>query len=102
MFKWLKRGLVLVLVLLLLAAITAWLLMRGSLAKLDGEISIPRLTAPVEIERDALGTVTIHASNEIDMARTLGYIHAQERFFEMDLLRRSAAGTVRLGRNRKR
>lgn len=94
MFKWLKRVLILILVLALLAAITFWYLLQGSLAKLDGEISIPNLSAPVEIERDALGTVTIHASNETDMARTLGYIHAQERFFEMDLLRRSAAGEL--------
>ena len=94
MVKWLKRLLVLILVLLLLAAASLWFLMRGSLAKLDGEISIPHLSAPVSIERDALGTVTIHAANETDMARTLGYIHAQERFFEMDLLRRSAAGEL--------
>ncbi|MGH8109481.1 MAG: penicillin acylase family protein, partial [Arenimonas sp.] len=94
MFKWLKRGLVLILALLLLAMAFVWFLLRGSLAKLDGEISIPNLSAPVEIERDALGTVTIHAENEADMARTLGYIHAQERFFEMDLLRRSAAGEL--------
>ena len=94
MFKWLKRVLLLILVLLLLAVAALWFLMRGSLAKLDGEISIPNLSAPVEIERDALGSVTIHAANETDMARTLGYIHAQERFFEMDLLRRSAAGEL--------
>ena len=94
MFKWLKRVFVLILVLLLLAVATLWYLINGSLAKLDGEISIPHLSAPVEIERDALGTVTIHADNESDMARTLGYIHAQERFFEMDLLRRSAAGEL--------
>ena len=94
MFKWLKRIFFLILVLLLLAFALLWFLMRGSLAKLDGEISIPHLSAPVQIERDALGTVTINASNEVDMARTLGYIHAQERFFEMDLLRRSAAGEL--------
>ena len=94
MFKWLKRVLILVLVLLLLAVAIAWFLMRGSLAKLDGEISIPHLSAPVQIERDALGTVTIIANNEADMARALGYVHAQERFFEMDLLRRSAAGEL--------
>jgi penicillin G amidase len=94
MLKWLKRVLILILVLLLSVAAIIWFLLRGSLAELDGEISIPHLSAPVEIERDALGTVTIHAANEADMARTLGYIHAQERFFEMDLLRRSAAGEL--------
>jgi penicillin G amidase len=94
MLKWLKRSLLLVLVVLLAAAAIVWYLINGSLAKLDGEIAIMNLSAPVQIERDALGTVTIHAENEYDMAQALGYIHAQERFFEMDLLRRSAAGEL--------
>ena len=46
------------------------------------------------IQRDALGVVTIDAANETDALRALGYVHAQERFFEMDLMRRSAAGEL--------
>ena len=38
--------------------------------------------------------VTIDAANETDMARALGYVHAQERYFEMDLMRRSSAGEL--------
>jgi penicillin G amidase len=94
MFKWLKRIFILVVTLLLLAIATVWYLLHGSLAKLEGEISIPKLSTPVEIERDNLGTVTIKAANEVDMARALGYVHAQERYFEMDLLRRTAAGEL--------
>lgn len=88
------RLFLLLIVLGLLAAGTGWWLMRGSLATLDGELSLPGLSAPVQVERDALGVVTIHAANETDAARALGYIHGQERFFEMDLLRRSAAGEL--------
>ena len=82
------------LVLLALAAAAGWWAVRGSLARLDGELSLPGLAAPVRIDRDALGTVTVHAASEIDAARALGYVHGQERFFEMDLLRRSAAGEL--------
>ena len=82
------------LVLLALAAAAGWWAVRGSLARLDGELSLPGLSAPVRIDRDALGTVTVHAASEIDAARALGYVHGQERFFEMDLLRRSAAGEL--------
>lgn len=68
--------------------------MRGSLATLEGELALPGLSAPVTVSRDALGIVTVDAANEADAARALGFVHAQERFFEMDLLRRSAAGEL--------
>ena len=89
-----KRGAIVLLVLLLLAVLTAWGLMRGSVATLDGEKMLPGLAAPVTIQRDALGVVTIDAGSQADAMRALGYVHAQERFFEMDLMRRSAAGEL--------
>jgi penicillin amidase len=52
------------------------------------------IAAPVGISRDALGVVTIEAGSETDAVRALGFVHAQERFFEMDLARRSAAGEM--------
>ena len=48
----------------------------------------------MQIQRDALGTVTIDAGNEADVMRALGYVHAQERYFQMDLMRRAAAGEL--------
>jgi penicillin amidase len=68
--------------------------LRGSLAQLDGERALPGLSAGVTLERDALGVVTITASNRPDVTRALGFVHAQERFFQMDLLRRSGAGEL--------
>ncbi len=94
MVRWLKRSALVLLFAIVLAFGTGWWLLHGSLATLDGEIALPALSAPVSIERDAIGVVTIHAANEIDALRALGYVHAQERFFEMDLLRRSAAGEL--------
>ena len=89
-----RRLALLLLLLLALACLGAWIAVRGSLASLDGNLPLRGLAAPVSVQRDALGTVTISASSEIDAARALGFIHGQERFFEMDLLRRSAAGEL--------
>ncbi len=92
--RWLRRSVFVLLLLIVVAFGTGWWLLRGSLATLDGSVELPGLLSPVAIERDALGVVTIHAANEIDAMRALGYVHAEERFFEMDLLRRSAAGEL--------
>ena len=94
MKKWLKRIVLGVLALLLLVVGTSWWLMRGSLPELDGELALAGLSAPVAVQRDANGTVTIDAANETDAMRALGYVHAQERYFEMDLMRRMSAGEL--------
>ncbi|RKZ06344.1 penicillin acylase family protein, partial [bacterium] len=69
-------------------------LLRGSLPRLNGSTQISGLEEPVLIERDNLGVPTIHAANRVDAARALGFLHGQDRFFQMDLLRRSAAGEL--------
>lgn len=92
--KWLRRGLVGLLLLVLLAALALWLALRASLAQLDGERRLPALGAPAELQRDARGYLTITAENRLDVARALGFAHAQERFFQMDLMRRNAAGEL--------
>ncbi len=92
--RWLLRAALLLLVLALVVALAAWWTLRGSLATLEGEQSLPGLSAPVKIARDAAGVVTIDAANEADAMRALGYVHAQERYFEMDLMRRVSAGEL--------
>ena len=82
------------LVLLLAAFFTGWYLLAGSRAQLNGVRRIASLSAPVNISRDALGTVTIEGKNRTDISYALGYVHAQERYFEMDLMRRMAAGEL--------
>ncbi|MBD9468435.1 penicillin acylase family protein [Pseudoxanthomonas sp. PXM01] len=94
MLKWTRRIALLLLTLVVVALLVAWWLMRGSLARLDGEQALPGLSAPVSIQRDALGVVTIEAASETDAVRALGFVHAQERYFEMDLMRRSSAGEL--------
>ena len=87
-----------VLSLLLLVAFLAaggfWWLMRRSLPLLDGEAALPGLAATVTIERDTLGVPTIRGATRADVARALGYLHAGDRFFQMDLLRRRSAGEL--------
>lgn len=92
--KWIRRTFVLVAGLLVLTALLAWALLRGSLPRLEGQLALGGLSAPATVQRDALGTVTVDARNEADAMRALGYVHAQERYFEMDLMRRTAAGEL--------
>lgn len=68
--------------------------LHGSLPKLDGEVALTGLSQPVSVERDALGVPTIRGENRVDVARALGYVHAQERYFQLDLIRRQAAGEL--------
>ncbi|MGQ3050671.1 MAG: penicillin acylase family protein [Roseateles sp.] len=91
---WLKRILGGLLLLVLLLVLALWLALRGSLAQLDGERALPALAAPVEAQRDARGYLTLTAETRLDVARGLGFVHAQERFFQMDLMRRNAAGEL--------
>jgi penicillin G amidase len=87
-----------VLTVLLVAALAAvvalWWVMRRSLPALDGTAALPGLSAPVTVERDAQGVPTIRGATRTDVARALGYLHAQDRFFQMDLLRRRSAGEL--------
>ncbi len=85
-----------VLIVLVLLAAGIWIHGRltASLPQLDGEARIPGMSAAVEVERDDLGVPTIHAANRLDAARALGFLHAQDRYFQMDLLRRQAAGEL--------
>lgn len=94
MRSWLLRLLGLLVVLVVLAAVAAGWLLRGSLAAMEGEHALPGLQGPVTVSRDARGVVTLEGGSQQDVLRALGHVHAQERGFEMDLMRRSAAGEL--------
>ena len=65
-----------------------------SLPVTDGTLRLAGLTQPVTVTRDALGVPTIKAQSRVDLARAVGFVHAQERFFQMDLQRRQPAGEL--------
>jgi penicillin amidase len=72
----------------------SYLFLASSLPELDGDKSSVYLSAPGSIERDNLGAAVITAQSHSDAAFLIGYAHAQDRLFQMDLLRRSAAGEL--------
>ncbi|SMC25718.1 penicillin amidase [Andreprevotia lacus DSM 23236] len=86
--------LVLVLLVLAVAVIGGTVFLRGSQPVLDGSVASQGLQADVKIQRDAEGVPTVSGASREDVAYATGFLHAQERFFQMDLLRRSATGEI--------
>ncbi len=80
--------------LLLVTVAVALLAVRGSLPALDGERSAAGLGDETVIERDALGAVTVTGHSRADVAFATGFVHAQDRFFQMDLSRRMSGGRL--------
>lgn len=80
--------------LVVFAIIAAVLAMRASLPQLDGEIRVRDLTDRVTLARDADGVPVISAKNRSDLAFATGFAHGQDRSFQMDLIRRQAAGEL--------
>lgn len=84
----------LTLVLVLIVVVTTTVLVRRPLPQDDGSARLPGLAATVEVIRDAHGIPQIYADSVPDLMRAQGYVAAQERFFQMDLRRHVAAGTM--------
>ncbi|MCC5861528.1 MAG: penicillin acylase family protein [Gammaproteobacteria bacterium] len=92
--RWLSAGIALVLIAALGVVTWAWQDLRASRPALEGEQRLAGLAQPVSVMRDEFGVVTLQARTRSDQARALGFVHAQERYFQMDLLRRSGAGEL--------
>ncbi|MGL4315900.1 MAG: penicillin acylase family protein [Pseudomonas sp.] len=60
----------------------------------DGELALAHLQAPVTVHYDERGVPHIQAQNEADLYRALGFVHAQDRLFQMEMLRRLARGEL--------
>lgn len=82
--------------LLVIASLSTWIYSQvdSALPKLEGKQTLFGLSASTIVERDQQGIVTIKANNRLDVAIATGFVHAQERFFQMDLLRRNSAGEL--------
>ncbi|MFI3218179.1 MAG: penicillin acylase family protein, partial [Methylococcales bacterium] len=78
----------------IVAIAAVFLLLQRSSAQLDGEIGLSNLSAPVTVTTDVHGIPVIHAVNRLDAVRSLGYLNAQDRLFQMDLMRRKNAGRL--------
>jgi penicillin G amidase len=82
------------LVLLLVAAGSIWYLLRKSLPKTEGTLTVPGIGAAVDVYRDDAGIPHILASNEADAYFAAGFVHAQDRLWQMDLGRRYGQGRL--------
>jgi len=91
-WRWPLRILLGLIGLAVVAGVIGYFLLRGSLAQTQGTVRLPGLNGAVSVRRDAHGVPTIQATDALDAWRVLGYLEAQERFVQMDFMRRVAAG----------
>jgi penicillin amidase len=89
-------GLAALILLLICAGLSLWLLgiARSALPEMDGTVAVSGLTAPVSVIRDTHGVPTIQTTTIDDLFFAQGYVTAQDRLFQMDLLRRAARGEL--------
>ena len=92
--RWTGRTLLALTALALLAALVFVVWIGTSLPQLDGERTLAGLAAPVSVARDPHGIPHIRAESWIDAHRALGYVHAQDRLFQMMAMRRAASGRL--------
>ncbi|HEX5859848.1 MAG TPA: penicillin acylase family protein, partial [Microbacterium sp.] len=75
------------------ASFVVWTIQR-SFPTLSGEVAVAGLENPVAVQRDVLGIPTISADSTHDLFYAQGYVHAQDRFWEMDFRRHVTSGRV--------
>ncbi len=92
--KWIGRLLVLVVLLALAGGGGSYLWLRNSLPAASGTLAIAGLSAPVEVVRDREGVPHIFAKSSDDLYIAMGFIHAQDRLWQMELLRRTGQGRL--------
>lgn len=91
----LGRALLWLVALLLVAlVVVAFGYRQLSLPKIDGTRPVVGLAAPVDVVRDAEGIPHIYAASDDDAWFTLGYVHAQDRLWQLEMNRRTAAGRL--------
>ena len=84
----------LAIVVVVAAAVTGAIVLETSVPDYGGQDRIPELGGPVTVVRDANAVPHIFADNPLDAYRALGYVHAQDRFFQMELARRTGTGRL--------
>jgi penicillin amidase len=84
----------LAIVIVVAAAVTGAVVLETSVPNYGGQDRIPELAGPVTVIRDANAVPHIFADSQLDAYRALGYLHAQDRFFQMELARRIGNGRL--------
>ncbi|WP_417661487.1 penicillin acylase family protein [Pseudomonas sp.] len=89
-----KRSLSVLAVIVALAAAGGGWYYTSKQPQREGDVALQHLKAPVSVRYDERGVPHIKAENETDMYRALGFVHAQDRLFQMELMRRLARGEL--------
>ncbi len=92
--RWVKRFCKLLVVMLVAAAVAAAFYAQRSLPKMDGRLQLEGLSGPVKVHRDASDVTHILASRPADAWKALGYVHAQERGWQLEFNRRVMRGSL--------
>ena len=92
--KWLRRIAITVLLLVLLLAAALWIYSKRVLPQTDGTLNIAGPHAEIRIERDANGIPTIKAGSIEDAQFGLGFVHAQDRLWQLEVHRRTGSGRL--------
>ncbi|GAB4562487.1 MAG: penicillin acylase family protein [Haliangiales bacterium] len=79
---------------LVCVAVAGWLYLRTSVPDLERDGHIAGLAAAVEVWRDEVGVPHLWAESELDLMRAMGYVHAQDRLWQMELFRRVTQGRL--------
>lgn len=93
-FKWVFRGVLAILVILTLIGTGLYYIAARSLPDYDADYAVLGIDAPVEIVRDTNAVPHIFASNDTDVLFGLGFVHAQDRLWQMTLMRRTVQGRL--------
>ena len=88
------RTIAVMVVLVALVAAGGYLYLRRSLPQIDGTTTIVGISAPIDIVRDADAIAHIFAANKLDGVFGLGYVHAQDRLWQMEFQRRIGHGRL--------
>src|SRR6185295_17518324 len=94
LLKWIARLATGALVLVLVAAAVGYVLLRNTVPSPSGSLAMAGLSAPVEVVRDREGVPHVFASSMEDMLGALGFLHAQDRLWQMELTRRTGQGRL--------
>jgi len=82
------------LILLILVGVTGVILVRRPFPQTKDTLSLPGLHEQVDVFRDSYGVPHIYATNAHDLFMAQGFVHAQDRFWQMEFWRRSGTGTL--------
>ena len=94
LFRWLLRGVTALIVLGLCAGFLAYYILSRSLPDYNADFTLPGISAPVEIVRNNNNVPHISGKTETDVYFALGFAHAQDRLWQMTMLRRTAQGRL--------